>query len=102
MGFQRKDRQGQEYWKYKPLTKAEGVVSQTESTPPPSEIKPENQPNSKENRIAVSAEQVPARSVEESEAVKKFREKFGEFSASEQSSTAKQKYGNPNQKPVEK
>ena len=86
LGFQRKDKAGQEYWKYKPLTKVEGVTNQTEPTSSTPEIKPENQPNSKESEITVSAEQISAQSVEESEQVKKFREK----------------YGNPNQKSAEK
>lgn len=62
LGLPKKDKTGQSYWCYKLLT--EPVVSKSQEIPP--------QPNSE----SVPLEQNP-NSLEESEVVKKFREKYG-------------------------
>ena len=84
LGFQRKDIKGQDYWKYKPLT-SEKLGGESSAI----------QPSSSTNPSPPAKNETPVQSVEESEQVKKFREKFpNEFSA-------KQKYGTPNSTPAE-
>ena len=92
LGCLRKDSKGQDYWKYKLLKNSSSELSETPVIQPNSQL-----PESKPVETNSSAVDLPAKnsasetvSVEESEQVKKFREKFGEFSA-------KQKYGTPNQ-----
>ena len=94
IGLLRTDKNGLGYWKFREF----GEVP-SEPTPAPKPTTPTGPSldlpaaeSSTENGVSVP----PAVKVEESEGVKKFREKFGEFSASkpslpdgEQSSTAK-------------
>ena len=80
LGMLKKDSQGQDYWKYKPLT-SEKLGGESSAI----------QPSSSTNPSLPVKNETPVQSVEESEQVKKFREKFpNEFSA-------KQKYENPNE-----
>ena len=85
IGLSRSDKNNELYWKFRDFY--EGGVSIPEATP-----------QNPKPTADLPTKEIPAveveRNSEDSEAVKKFREKFGEFSA-------KQKYGTPNSTPAE-
>ena len=88
----RQDSKGQEYWKYKPLReREEGERSQTE--PAVNEAR-----STKSAEFSVQTNSAPAKvegekqpqAIEESEQIKRFREKFGEYGKPNQSQEFKQ------------